>query len=658
MGKPGKGQGRKGSRTHAGKSRQADAPRTPTPPPPPPRNIWKRLGYALLVGFVWALIGLAGMLAYFSKDLPSTADLWRQDKSQSVTLVDVHGRVIARRGISNGKLVTVKDLPPEVAQAVLASEDRRFYSHFGIDLWGLGRAFWVNMQSGRVVQGGSTITQQLAKNLFLKPERTMARKAQEMLLALYLESSFTKDEILSLYLNKVYFGAGSYGIDAASRRYFNKSATNLSLVESAVLAGLLKAPSRYSPMNGSDLAWDRATVVLQSMVETGVLSQAARDDALHTRPKFVSSNSSQGNQYFTDWIVDQLGDLVGRSDGDLVVETTFDLNMQKSAEEAVLSVLDGQGREDMQGALIAMTGDGSVLAMVGGRSYADSMFNRAITARRQPGSAFKPFVYLTALEGGLTPWSKMVDQHISYRGWSPSNFTPGYEGEMTLAYALAKSVNTVAAQLCLKFRPESVVDTAHRLGITSNLASVPALALGVSEVSLAELATAYAPFANGGFGAVAHGVTRIRNASGEILYVRSGSGIGRVIAPLNVGQMNVMLSGAVTSGTGRQAALGNRPTAGKTGTTQDFKDAWFVGYTRQIVAGVWVGTDQGQTMGKAVTGATLPAGIWRRFMERATAGQPVSPLPDVELVDVPVADDVDNVVAGILKEQDGAPSQN
>jgi penicillin-binding protein 1A len=656
MGKAGKGQGRKGSRSHAGKSRQADAPAPP--PPPPPRNVWKRVGYFALVVCVWGVIGLAGMLAYFSKDLPSTADLWRQDKSQSVTLVDIHGRVIARRGISSGKLVTVKDLPPEVAQAVLASEDRRFYSHFGVDLWGLGRAAWVNFQSGRVVQGGSTITQQLAKNLFLKPERTMVRKAQEMLLAIYLETSFSKDEILSLYLNKVYFGAGAYGIDAASRRYFNKSATNLSLVESAILAGLLKAPTRYSPMNGSDLAWDRATVVLQSMVETGVLTPAARAEALHTRPKFVSANSSQGNQYFTDWIMEQLGDLVGRSDGDLVVETTFDLNMQRSAEDAVLSALDGQGREAMQGALIAMTGDGAVRAMVGGRSYSDSMFNRATLAKRQPGSAFKPFVYLTALEGGLTPSSPVVDQPTTYRKWSPANFKPGYAGEMTLAEALAKSVNTIAVQLCLQFRPEAVVDTAQRLGITSDLSAVPSLALGTSEVTLSDLVTAYAPFANGGFGAIAHGVTRVRNANGDVLYQRAGSGIGRVVAPLNVGQMNVMLSGAVTSGTGHQAALPGRPMAGKTGTTQDFKDAWFVGYTRQLVAGVWVGTDQGLTMGKDVTGGTLPAAVWRRFMERATAGQPVAPLPGVELVDMPVADDVDDVVAGVLKEQEGGSGQN
>lgn len=657
MGKAGKGKGRANPRKQAGKAKPAEPP-----VPPPTGSMWWRVGYLLLVCGVWVVIGLAAVLAYFSKDLPSTEGLWRQERSQSVTLLDVNGRVIARRGISGGELVTLRDLPEHVAKAVIASEDRRFYSHFGIDPWGLGRAFWVNLQSGRVVQGGSTITQQLAKNLFLKPERTFGRKVQEALLALYLELSFSKDDILSLYLNKVYFGAGAYGIDAASRRYFNKPANKLSVVESAILAGLLKAPTRYSPINGTDLAWERAEVVLNSMVETGAITDETREEAIHTRPKFATGASSQGNQYFTDWIMEQLPELVGRSDTDLVVETTFDLDMQKSAEDAVLETLSREKRSDLQGALIAMTSDGSVRAMVGGRSYGQSMFNRATLAKRQPGSAFKPFVYLTALEGGLTPESTVVDQPVTYRGWTPANFKDGFSGEMSLSDALAKSINTISVQLCLQFSPESVVETARRLGITSDLSPVPSLALGTSEVTLSELVTAYAPFANGGFGAIAHGVKRITSIKGDVLYTRTGSGLGRLVALRNVGQMNLMLTNAVTTGTGRQAALSGRPSAGKTGTTQDFKDAWFVGYTRQIVAGVWLGTDEGTPMGKTVTGGTLPAVIWNRFMTRATAGQPVAPLPGIELAQTPVADsgsnDFDDVLARVLRDHEQSSGQN
>ncbi|MEQ1753987.1 MAG: PBP1A family penicillin-binding protein [Micropepsaceae bacterium] len=655
MGKPGKGKGRTKPQKKAAKTRLA----APLSPPPAPRFWWK-VGYALLVCGIWTIIGLAGVLAYFSKDLPSTDGLWRQERTQAVTLLDVNGRVIARRGISGGELVTFRDLPDHVAKAVIASEDRRFYSHIGIDPWGLGRAMWVNLQSGRVVQGGSTITQQLAKNLFLKPERTFGRKVQEALLAIYLEMSFSKEDILSLYLNKVYFGAGAYGIDAASRRYFNKSATRLSLVEAAILAGLLKAPTRYSPINGTDLAWERAGVVLQSMVETGAITKEDREDAIHTRPKFASGTSSQGNQYFTDWIMEQLPELVGRSESDLVVETTFDLDMQRSAEEAVFESLSQEKRGDLQGALIALTADGSVRAMVGGRSYGQSMFNRATLARRQPGSAFKPFVYLTALEGGLTPVSTVVDQPVTYRGWTPANFKAGYAGEMPLSEALAKSINSVSVQLCLQFSPESVVETARRLGITSDLSPVPSLALGTSEVTLSELVTAYAPFANGGYGAIAHGVKRVTSIKGDVLYSRSGSGLGRLVALKNVGQMNLMLTEAVATGTGKLAALSARPSAGKTGTTQDFKDAWFVGYTRQLVAGVWLGTDEGTPMGKTVTGGTLPAVIWKRFMERATAGQPVAGLPGIEQAQTPDAssNDFDDVLARVLKDQQQTSSQN
>lgn len=653
MAKPGKGKGKAPPKS-AKQPQRAEVQTTR-----PSRRIWWRIAQTLIVCVIWVIIGLAGVLAYFAKDIPSTEGLWQQERTQSVTLLDANGRVIAQRGISGGEVVRVDDLPKHVASAVIASEDRRFYSHFGMDPWGLARAFWVNLQTGRVVQGGSTITQQLAKNLFLKPERTISRKLQEGLLAFYLEATFSKDDILSLYLNKVYFGAGAYGIDAAARRYFNKSATRLSLIEAAILAGLLKAPSRYSPINGSDLALDRAVVVLHSMVETGAITEDLRQDALHTRPKFATSLSSQGNQYFTDWIVEQIPDLVGRSHSDLIVETTFDLGMQKSAEEAVGKVLEVQGQPNLQGALIAMSPDGAVRAMVGGRSYGQSMFNRATLAKRQPGSAFKPFVFLAGLESGMTPMTKVVDQPVTYRDWTPTNFKPGFAGEMTMSEALANSTNSVAVQLCLKLSPERVVETAQRLGITSELSAVPSIALGTSEVSLAELVTSYVPFANGGFGAIAHGVRRVKSRSGEVLYVRQGSGLGRVIPHRNVGQMNRMLSAAVKSGTGRQALLATRPVAGKTGTTQDFKDAWFVGYSRQLVSGVWVGTDQGETMGRHVTGGTLPAQIWKRFMERATAGHPVAGLPGADVVDEEEQEiDFDDVLARVLDGKIDQPTNN
>jgi penicillin-binding protein 1A len=654
MGKSDKNKGKRGQR-----SSQKKAPAAPPAKEAPGSSLLWKLTYTCIIVVIWGVIGVAGMLAYFARDLPSTEGLFTAGSSQSITIVDVHGKVIARRGRLSGDFVSTADLPAHVSNAVIASEDRRFHSHFGIDPWGLGRAFWVNMQEGRVVQGGSTITQQLAKNLFLKPERTMVRKFQEAVLALYLESSLSKEEILSLYLNKVYFGAGADGIDEAARRYFNKSATKLGLVEAAMLAGLLKAPSRYSPVNGNDLAWERARVVLHTMVETGVISPEIRDDALHTRPKLAPGLFGKGSQYFSDWVDAQLDDLVGHTAPEIIVETTLDLNIQRQAEDAALRALSEPGYENLQVALIAMSPDGAVRAMVGGREHGHTFFNRATAAKRQPGSAFKPFVYLAALEAGLSPQSIVIDEPVTYRGWTPANFKSGYAGEITLTDALSNSVNTVAVQLCLQETPETVVDVAQRLGITSSLDAVPSIALGTSEVSLAELVSAYAPFASGGIGAITYGVKRIRTPDGTLLYERSGSGMGRVVDVVHVGQMNHMLMQAIRSGTGKQANLGSRPAAGKTGTTQDFKDAWFVGYTRQLVAGVWIGADTGQTMGKGVTGGTLPAQIWKKFMLSATAGQPISPLPGLDRMDEqPAPDAFEDILARILKDSDDTSGQN
>jgi penicillin-binding protein 1A len=549
-------------------------------------------------------------------------------------LLDAKGRQIARRGIDGGMPVTLSDLPIFVPQAVIATEDRRFYSHFGVDPWGLGRAMWVNFEAGRVLQGGSTITQQLAKNLFLEPERTMTRKVQEALLAVYLEMSFTKDEILALYLNRVYFGAGAYGIDAASRRYFNKPASKLTMIEAAILAGLLKAPTRYSPVNGIELAQQRATLVLDAMVAAGFISAAEKDDAMRTRPKLATAPTIQGNQYFADWVMERLPHFVGRPQVDLVVQTTLDLELQRVAEAAVQTTLrdKGPGTGAEQGALIAMSTTGAVRAMVGGRSYMQSEFNRATLARRQPGSAFKPFVFLTAIENGRTPASRVVDAAVTYRGWTPENFDEKHEGEVSLTQALSRSINTVAVRLCLELGPENVRATARRLGITSGLNSVPSLALGTSEVTLTELTNAYLPFATEGRGAIAHGIISVRTVSGEVLYSRRGSGPGQVIDPAAAGAMNRMLSEAMRTGTGKSAALSSHPAAGKTGTSQQFRDAWFIGYTAQLVTGVWVGNDAARPM-KKVTGGTIPAAIWKTFMETATAKDPVVALPGTNIVD-------------------------
>lgn len=623
-----------------------------------------RIAYTLTLVIVWSVVGLAGLLAFIAKDLPSTEGLIGGENSQTVTFLDVHGKVIARRGRLSQAFVTVDDLPPHVMQAVIASEDRRFRSHFGIDPRGLARAFWVNLHEGRVVQGGSTLTQQLAKNLFLRPDRTMFRKVQEAVLALYLEASFSKDEILSLYLNKVYFGAGAEGIDEAARRYFNKPASSLSLIESAILAGLLKAPSRYSPANGNDLALSRSRVVLQAMLETGAITQAQYSEALRTRPKFAPSLFGKGSVYFVDWVQSQLQDLIGSTDKNIVVETTLDLGLQRQAEEAVMGVLAGPQREALQAAMLAMAPDGALRAMIGGRENGQGLFNRATLARRQPGSAFKPFVYLAALEAGATPETVVIDQPVKYKDWKPENFTPGYEGEMTFSDALAKSVNTVAVQLCLQESPEAVAAVARRLGIVSDLAAFPSLALGASEVTLAELVTAYAPFASGGDGAIMYGVRRIRTQAGDVLYARSGSGMGRVVDAIHVGQMNRMLMQAVRTGTGKEANLGARPAAGKTGTTQDYKDAWFIGYTRQLVAGVWIGSDRGPANGVRITGGTLPAQAWRAFMQRASAHQPIMPLPGLDQVEADAPSGVastsafDELLGQILKESEGEAGQN
>ncbi|MBX6323977.1 MAG: PBP1A family penicillin-binding protein, partial [Rhodospirillaceae bacterium] len=531
------------------------------------RLAWRLLrwcGFAALLG----LIGLAGLVAWLAQGLPDTSHLDPARHAASITLLDADGGVLATYGDIQGAPVRLEDLPPYLPQAVLATEDRRFYHHFGIDPIGLLRALYVNLRAGRAVQGGSTITQQVAKNLFLTPARTFRRKGQELLLALRLEHDLTKDQILSLYLNNVYFGAGTYGVDAAARRYFGKPASQVTLYEAAMLAGLLRAPSRANPFADPALADRRARLVLDNMVTAGYLDagEAARVAADHAATAQSIADTRIG-RYFADWVVDQVAGFVGFNDRNLVVRTTLDPALQRMAEEEVARLLDDAGTRKQAGeaALVAMTPDGAVRAMVGGRDYDRSQFNRAVQARRQPGSVFKTFVYLAAMEHGLTPDTVMVDAPIAIRGWSPENYEGRYYGEVTLREAFARSLNSVAVQLLQRIGVDRVIKAARRLGIVSDLLPSPSLALGTSEVSLLELTAAYATFDNRGRGVLPHAILEIRDGDGRMLYRRAGSGPGEVVAPRQVGQMLDLMQAVVRWGTGRAAAL-DRPAAGKTGT--------------------------------------------------------------------------------------------
>ena len=566
---------------------------------------------------VWGLIFLVVFFAVFARGLPDTSTLYNVDRQPSITYLDRNGALIATRGTQMAPPADLDALPDYVPAAFIAIEDRRFYHHPGFDPIGMMRAMATNMRAGRVVQGGSTLTQQLAKNLFLTPDQNLRRKVQELMLAVWLEMKFSKKEILALYLNRVYFGAGAYGIEAASQRYFDKSAKDLTVGEAALLAGLLKAPSRYSPVSESERAANRATVVLNEMEEAGVITAAQREEAV-TQPIIVSRTlATQHAQYFIDWLDKSIRGLVGEPTEDMIVETTLDLTLQTAAERSVRRILDrDEGKGVEQAALVALDGDGRVRAMIGGGSYADSQFNRAVDARRQAGSAFKPFVYLAAVEAGYTPQTPVVDQPITIGNWSPKNYSNTFSGNMTLAQAVAQSTNTVAAYVADQVGRDSVARAARRLGIESRIGLEPAMALGAVEVSPLEMATAYDPFANGGRRVEAYGVSRIRTPQGRVIYQRASGQSGQAINNPSLYYMNQMLRGVMTSGTGRSAAIAGRDLAGKSGTTSDYKDAWFVGYTGGFVTAVWVGKDDNTAM-RGVTGGSSPAAIWKGFMEAA-----------------------------------------
>jgi penicillin-binding protein 1A len=587
-----------------------------------------RLVYWGIVLALWAVIGSAGLVAWVAFHLPPIQSLEIPKRPPTIAISANDGHIFATRGEMGGAAVPINEMPAYLPKAFIAIEDRRFYQHHGIDPIGLIRAIVANLLHRSISQGGSTITQQLAKNLFLSRNRDLMRKLQEIMLALWLEHKFTKTEILELYLNRVYFGAGAYGVEAAAQRYFGKSARDVTLSEAALLAGLVKSPSRLAPTKNYDGAERRAQRVLAVMSDAGLLKKEVAQAAMALGPTIVRPSGGGSSNYVADWVMDVLNDLVGLVEEDIVVDTTIDVALQAAAEKAVLDQLAQKGQRFgvEQGALVAMTPDGAVRALVGGRSYAENQFNRAVAARRQPGSTFKPFVYLTALEHGLMPESVRDDRPIEVKGWRPENFNREYFGPVTLIQALANSLNSVSVRLTLELGPAAVVRTAHRLGIASRLEANPSIALGTSEVSVLELVSAYAPFANGGLAVSAHVVERVRTAhGGKTVYARSKSAAERVIDAQYVAMMTAMMRETVLSGTGRRADLPGWPVAGKTGTSQDFRDAWFVGFTSQLVAGVWLGNDD-NTPTKKITGGGLPVEVWSQFMRAAHRGKPPSDL--------------------------------
>ena len=595
-----------------------------------------RLAWALVwrLGLVLGIV-VGGATAYYYSILPPSTELFDGRATGSVILRDVNGEIFAWRGEQYGGDIRADRVSPHLVNAVLAAEDKRFYMHPGIDPQGIARAAMVNLSAGRIVQGGSTITQQVAKLLFLDADRSLDRKLKEVPIALALELKYTKEEILSVYLNRVYLGAGTYGFEAAAQRYFGKSARVLSPAEAAMLAGLLRAPSRYAPTNDLAQAQGRASVIVRLMEEQGYLTQAQTVEALANPAVLSESAAARAGGAFADWIMEEgaQDNILHLLEGaDVDIETTFDPEIQQAAEQALAEVFDEKVKDgsEAQAAIVVMTHDGAVRAMIGGRERVPAQFNRATQALRQPGSAFKPIVYAAGLEAGLRPLDIIEDAPIRIGNWSPSNYTDSFRGPVTLLEALAASINTVAVRVGQRAGFDRVRELAGRLGLDTPIAPGPAIVLGTSEVRLVDLTGVYATIANSGRKAVPHGVTTIRLRGDDQPIERGpGSNGDQVISERTAGLLTGMLMAVVEEGTGRRARLPEREAAGKTGTTQSARDAWFVGFTADYVVGVWMGYDDNRPL-TGVTGGGLPADIWREVMLRIEEGHPPRPLNALE----------------------------
>jgi len=579
-----------------------------------------------------------GLLAYALPPFSGTGDVWNERREYAVTFTDVNGEIIGRRGIRQDDAIPLSEIPPHVINAVLATEDARFYDHFGVDIQGTLRAIVQNARANGVVQGGSSLTQQVAKNLFLKPERTVRRKIHEAFLALWIEARLSKQEILKLYLDRSYLGGGNYGVEAAAQYYFGKSIRDVNLSEAAMLAGLFKAPSNYAPSANLEAARARANVVLYRMLDMGAITQGELLEARRQPANVVNQKQPDSPDWFLDWAYKDTLALLDQYHitGDFVIEvkTTIDPVIQSSAQRIINQVLDTDAvpLDASQASSVTMKPDGAIKAIVGGRNYEDSQFNRATDALRQPGSSFKPFVYLAALRAGYTPESIVVDGPVSIGNWSPRNYTGKYAGRTTLMNALAHSYNSIPVKLMLDITRKPIIETAHAVGLQGELDNVPSLPLGSSAVTLLDMTTAYSTFAAGGKVAKPYTVLEIRRPNGDVLYSRARNAPPPVqgVPESYIADLNRMLNAVVRNGTGTRANLGFTPEGGKTGTNQSYRDAWFIGFTAHYVTGVWFGNDDFSPMNK-VTGGLLPAATWKLIMEQAEKGQVAASLPGIPL---------------------------
>lgn len=596
------------------------------PPPRPPRqkkrfSLWLWILKWSFIFLIWMSFFGGGTILWYSYDLPDITKLQHTERRPSLTILAKDGTKLATYGDLHSQMVDIKTLPPHIIQAFLAIEDHRFYTHFGVDLIGLIRAVWINYRAGHVVQGGSTITQQLAKNflqsqkLYGVNDRSLRRKIQEALLAIWLEYKFTKSQILTIYLNRVYLGSGTFGLAAASQHYFGKKAKDLTLYEAAVIAGLLKAPSKYSPSNNPHLADQRATQVLENMAREGFISEDLKEASLALASSTTANFRGSAIRYFTDWIVDILPTYIDTADKDLIITTTLDTNLQSLAETNLQNVLQEQGEatKASQMALVSMTHEGAIRALIGGANYKKSQFNRVTQALRQPGSSFKLILYLAALEAGMTPMSWVSDNRVRIGSWNPKNYKYQPRGQISLQDAMAYSVNSVSAWLGQKIGLSRIIQTARRLGMKHPMPDNLTIVLGTGETTALELTTAYAVIARKGLSVTPYAILKVTDQDGHVLYTYRAPPPQRIVDASVARSLTQMMQAVMTYGTGKKAAI-DRPSAGKTGTTQLDKDSWFIGFTPELVTGVWSGNDDNTSMNPQPGSPSVK--LWRLFMSQ------------------------------------------